>query len=185
MVEIVRETPRRLRLCSLILIVPRCGNAPVWDVGWDWPRIDVMETGLFRLVTKRQFATDVFRRRNCIGKHYCDPSGNSFPPNCTPESLSFVPSLSPPRALTLSVSDQPLTMFSLENQSNLHLSLGPAPCSPFLSPEHSYTSQQTFLTCASGGVSIVEQKCGKRGVGAVCTSVGETDSLREAVKVAL
>ena len=86
----VRETPRRLRLCSLILIVPSCCNAPVWDVGWDWPRIDVMETGLFRLVMKRQFATDRFRRRNCIVKHYCDPSGNSFPPNCTPELEAFV-----------------------------------------------------------------------------------------------
>ena len=164
MVEIVRETPRRLRLCSLILIVPRCGNAPVWDVGWDWPRIDVMETGLFRLVTKRQFATDVFRRRNCIGKHYCDPSGNSFPPNCTPESEA-PPTLERLRAAGMSsespASSSPLSVATASpqrlNLRFLEVSLGPELPAEFSVAEAGLASESLAATSLLFGAGLASE----------------------------
>ena len=60
-------------------------NRLSWGVCWDCHRIDAMETGSIRLVQKRPFARVRFRLRNCLGNHYCNPSGNTFPPNCTPE----------------------------------------------------------------------------------------------------
>ena len=60
-------------------------NRLSWGVCWDCHRIDAMETGSIRLVQKRPFARVRFRLRNCLGNHYCNPSENTFPPNCTPE----------------------------------------------------------------------------------------------------
>ena len=75
-------------------------------------------------------------------------------------SSPFHPAISPlPRALTLAVRDQPCLSPS-ENLLTPQLPPVPASCFPLSSPEHSYTSLQTNLSCARGGVSTEEPKAG-------------------------
>ena len=87
------------------------------------------------------------------------------PSICPPRAVSssFHPAISPspclPRALTLSVRDQPC-MFLSESLLTPQLPPVPSSCFPLSSPEHSYTSLQTNLSCARGGVSTEEPKAG-------------------------
>ena len=97
------------------------------------------------------------------------PSCNSFSPSISPSvspsraltlSSPSHPAISPlPRALTLAVRDQPCLSPS-ENLLTPQLPPVPASCFPLSSPEHSYTSLQTNLSCARGGVSTEEPKAG-------------------------
>jgi hypothetical protein len=97
------------------------------------------------------------------------PSFNTVSPSISPSvspsramtlSSPSPPAISPlPRALTLAVRDQPCLSPS-ENLLTPQLPPVPASCFPLSSPEHSYTSLQTNLSCARGGVSTEEPKAG-------------------------
>jgi hypothetical protein len=96
------------------------------------------------------------------------PSFNSFSPSISPSVSpsraltlsSHHPAISPfPRALTLAVRDQPCLSPS-ENLLTPQLPPVPASCFPLSSPEHSFNSLQTNLSCARVGDSTEEPKAG-------------------------
>ena len=92
-------------------------------------------------------------------------------------SCALSPSLPLSCAMTLSVYGQQPTPIPQETQSSPHLTTVSSPCTPFHPPEHSYTSLQTYLLRARGGISTEERKRGSVGVDLVRASKAEAVSL--------